>query len=119
MSEKWPIVLAMAAILLLSLTIIDAGCASFKPFSGHVIEKHFIPETTDVSTGVSGNGDVVVTSDTKQERYILFVELELGEVIQVDCDRDLYFSKNVEDRIDCAYVIGCITGSKIKAIGVR
>ena len=98
-------IVAIIAILTLSTLLIDCIASKPEAFHGNVIDKHYKAESTSVSTGtiVGSNGGVGVatTTDYEPEGFLIMVEIESGIIVTVKCEPELYYQKEVGERIEC------------------
>lgn len=125
MFEDMPIVRSLITIFILVLTffLIDGIASKPEPFYGSVIDKHYKAERNSTGTGygmtISGKSDVIVTSEYEIEKFLLMVKTDNGKVVNVECEPELYYEKQVGQKIDCKAYKGFFTGSTWSMYGVR
>lgn len=125
MFEDMPIVSSLIAIFILGLAffLIDGIASKPEPFYGTVIDKHYKAErnSTGTSYGMtsSGKSGVIVTSEHESEKFLLMVKTDNGKVVTVKCEPELYYEKQVGQKIDCKAYKGFFTGSTWSMYGVR
>lgn len=119
MNEKTMKILLGVFIFIIIFMIVDCAMSKPKPFTGVIIEKHYVPASTSTGTGVGSNGEVIMTTSSESEKYIVFVRADNGEIIEVKCERGLYFLKAVKDRIDCSHMMGFFTGVQWETVGLK
>ena len=125
MFEDMPIVSSLIAIFILGLAflLIDGIASKPDPFCGIVIDKHYKAERNSVGTGYgmtsSGKSGVIVTSEHESEKFLLMVKTESGNVVTVECEPELYYEKQVGQKIDCKDYKGFFTGVTLSMYGVR
>ena len=125
MFEYMPIVSSLTAIFILGLAffLIDGIASKPEPFYGTVIDKHYKAERNSTGTGYgmtsSGKSGVIVTSEHESEKFLLLVKTDNGKVVTVECEHELYYEKQVGQKIDCKAYKGFFTGSTWSMYGVR
>lgn len=125
MFEDMPILSSIIAILILGFAFILIDGIASKPeaFCGNVIDKHYKAERTSVGTGTAvgsnGNVGVVTTTEVDPEEFLIIVKTESGEIVTVKCEPELYYDKEIGDRIDCNAYKGLFTGIIWSLYGVR
>jgi hypothetical protein len=125
MFEDMPIVRSLITIFILVLTffLIDGIASKPEPLYGSVIDKHYKAERNSTGTGygmtISGKSDVIVTSEYEIEKFLLMVKTDNGKVVNVECEPELYYEKQVGQKIDCKAYKGFFTGSTWSMYGVR
>ena len=125
MFEDMPIVSSLIAIIILGLAffLIDGIASKPEPFYGTVIDKHYKAERNSTGTGYgmtsSGKRGVIVTSEHESEKFLLMVKTDNGKVITIECKPELYYEKQVGQKIDCKAYKGFFTGSTWLMYGVR
>ena len=125
MFEDMPIVSSLIAIIILGLAffLIDGIASKPEPFYGTVIDKHYKAERNSTGTGYgmtsSGKRGVIVTSEHESEKFLLMVKTDNGKVITIECKPELYYEKQVGQKIDCKAYKGFFTGSTWSMYGVR
>lgn len=125
MFEDMPIVSSLIAIFILGLAffLIDGIASKPEPFYGTVIDKHYKAERNSTGTGYgmtsSGKSCVIVTSEHESEKFLLMVKTDNGKVVTVECEPELYYEKQVGQKIDCKAYKGFFTGSTWSMYGVR
>ena len=125
MFEDMPIVSSLIAIIILGLAffLIDGIASKPEPFYGTVTDKHYKAERNSTGTGYgmtsSGKRGVIVTSEHESEKFLLMVKTDNGKVITIECKPELYYEKQVGQKIDCKAYKGFFTGSTWLMYGVR
>lgn len=123
--EDMPIVSSIIAIIILGLTflLIDGIASKPEPFYGSVIDKHYKAERNITGTGYgmtsNGTSGVIVTSEHECEKFLLMVKTENGNVVTVECEPELYYEKQIGQKIYCKAYKGFFTGSTWSMYGVR
>tara|TARA_R110002111_G_scaffold59176_3_gene99689 strand:- start:74 stop:451 length:378 start_codon:yes stop_codon:yes gene_type:complete len=125
MIKEMPIVSSVIALIILGIAfiIIDGVNAEPQPFYGTVIDKHYKAEVNTTGTGYgmtsSGKSGVVMTSEHESEKFLVMVKTSKGNVVTVECSAELYYKKQVGEKIDCNNYIGSYTGMSWALKGVR
>lgn len=125
MFEDMPIVSSLIAIFILGLAffLIDGIASKPEPFYGSVIDKYYKAKRNSTGTGYgmtsSGKSGVIVTSEHESEKFLLMVKTDNGKVVTVECEPELYYEKQVGQKIDCKAYKGFFTGSTWSMYGVR
>ena len=125
MFEDMPIVSSLIAIFILGLTflLIDVIASEPELFYGTVINKHYKAEIERSGTGYgmtsSGQSGVIVISEYESEKFLLMVKNEKGNIVTVECKPELYYEKQVGQKIDCNTYKGFFTGLIWSMSGVR
>lgn len=125
MFEDMPVISSIIAIFILGLAflLIDGIASKPEPFYGNVIDKHYKAERNSVGTGtaIGSNGSVgvVTTTETDPEEFLIMVKTETGKIVTVKCEPELYYEKQVGQKIDCKAYKGFFTGSTWSMYGVR
>lgn len=125
MFEEMPIMSSVIALIILGITfiVIDGINTEPKPFYGTVIDKHYKAERNSTGTGygMTSNGKmgVVVVSESEPEKFLVIVETENGKIVTVKCSPELYYKKQIGERIECNNYIGYFTGMSWVLKGVR
>ncbi len=125
MFEEWPIASSIIAIVVLGLAFILVDGIASKPesFYGSVIDKHYKAERNSTGTGYgmtsSGKSGVIVTSEHEDEKFLIMVKTESGKVVTVECEPEVYYQKEIGQKIDCNAYKGYFTGWTWSLHGVR
>jgi hypothetical protein len=125
MFEDMPIVSSIIAIFILGIAfiLIDGIASKPKPFYGSVIDKHYKAERNSTGTGYGmtsgGSSGVIITSEHESGKFLLMVKTESGEVVTVECEPELYYEKQIGQKIDCNAYKGLLTGWTWSMYGVR
>lgn len=125
MFEDMPIIAGIATILVLGLAfiLIDGIAGKSEPFYGTVIDKYYKAERNGIGTGYgitsSGKSGVIVTSEYEGEKFLLMVKNQNGNVVTVECKPQLYYEKQIGEKIECKAYKGWISGSIYSRYGVR
>ena len=123
--KEHPIVKSLIAIVILGITflLIDGIASKSEAFYGNVIDKHYKAEMTSVGTGtaVGSNGvvGVVTTTEVDPEEFLLMVKNESGKIVTVKCEPELYYEKEVGERLYYNVYKGLFTGMDWSLCGVR
>ena len=125
MFEDMPIVSSIIAIVILGLAFILIDGIASKPesFYGSVVDKHYKAERNSTGTGYgmtsSGKSGIIVTSEHEDEKFLIMVKTESGKVVTVECEPEVYYQKEVGQKIDCNAYKGYFTGWTWSLHGVR
>ena len=125
MFEDMPIVSSIIAIVILATAffLIDGIASKPEAFYGNVIDKHYKAERTSVGTGTAvgsnGNVGVVTTTEVDPEEFLIMVKTESGKIVTVNCEPELYYEKEIGERIDCNAYKGLFTGIVWSSYGIR
>lgn len=125
MFEDMPIVSSIIAIVILAIAffLIDGIASKPEAFYASVVDKHYKAERTSVGTGTAvgsnGNVGVVTTTEVDPEEFLIMVKTESGKIVTVKCEPELYYEKEIGQRIDCNAYKGLFTGMVWSLYGVR
>ncbi|MBE7671577.1 hypothetical protein F7649_10680 [Tenacibaculum piscium] len=125
MIKDMPIMSSVIALIILGVTfiVIDVINAKPKQFYGTIIDKHYKAERNSNGTGygMTSNGKmgVVVTSESEPEKFLVMVEIENGKIFTVECSPELYYKKQIGEKIECNNHICSFTGMSWSKKGVR
>ena len=125
MFEDMPIVSSIIAIVILATAffLIDGIASKPEAFYGNVIDKHYKAERTSVGPGTAvgsnGNVGVVTTTEVDPEEFLIMVKTESGKIVTVNCEPELYYEKEIGERIDCNAYKGLFTGIVWSSYGIR
>ena len=125
MFEDMPIMSSIIAIVILATAffLIDGIASKPESFYGNVIDKHYEAESNRTVTGVgvtsSGKTGVVMTSESEPEKFLLMVKTESGKIVTVKCEPELYYEKEIGERIESNAYKGLFTGMVWSLRGVR
>lgn len=101
-------------ILSLYLMIHDGMFCNTIRLNGVVVDKQYEPEHDNVSTGTAVSSDgkvgVVTTHNHESEKYILIVRNQQNEIVSVDCEPKLYYSKKIGQTVIYDDYQGCFSG---------
>jgi len=120
-----PIVSSIIAIVILGLAfvLIDGFASKPERFYGSVIDKHYKAERNSTGTGYgitsSGKNGIIVTTEHEGEKFLIMVKTESGKVVTVECAPEVYYQKEVGQKIDCNAYKGYFTGWTWSMHGVR
>jgi len=110
-------------ILGLAFIIIDVIISKPKPFYGVVVDKHYKAERNSTGTGYGmtggGTNGVIITSEYESEKFFLMVKTERGEIVTVECEPEIYYSKEINQKIKCNAYIGFFTECVWSLKGIR
>lgn len=107
MFEDMPIVSSIFAIVILGLAfiLIDIIASKSESFYGSVVDKHYKAErnSTGIGYGMTsgGNSGVIVTTEHENEKFLIMVKTESGKVVTIECEPEVYYQKEVGQKIDC------------------
>ena len=108
-----PHTLGVFLILLISLLITDIVFGTTYYVTGNIIEKHYIPSSSEVGVGKSvnpsGQMGVVTTTSSSSEKFIIIIRTPEGEIINATSTSDLYFTLEKGDNVEAGIVIGRLT----------
>lgn len=108
----------LVLVLAVLFFFVDAVGSSRDTRHGVVIDKHYQAESSSVGTGygVTNNGStgIVVTSSHENEKFILVVETETGEIETIECKASMYYDTDRESTVEYVVNIGLITGIEWK-----
>lgn len=125
MFEDMPIVSIIIAIVILGLSfiLIDGIASNPESFYGSVVDKHYKAERNSTGTGYgmtsSGESGVIVTTEHEDEKFLIMVKTEGGKVVTVKCEPEVYYKKEVGQKIECNVYKGYFTGWTWSLNGVR
>jgi hypothetical protein len=125
MFEDMPVISSILALILFGLLFICMDGLMSKPefYSGNVIDKHYSAESHRTGTGVgvtsSGQTGVVMTSESEPEKFLLMVKTKTGNVVTAKCKPELYYEKEIGQKIEFAVYKGRFTGMSWSVRGVR
>ena len=125
MFEDMPIVSSIIAIFILGIAfiLIDVIASKPEPFYGSVIDKHYKAERNSTGTGYgmtsNSKSGVIVTSEHESEKFLVMVKTETVKVVTVECEAELYYEKQVGQKIYCNAYKGFFTGWTWALYGVR
>jgi hypothetical protein len=111
------IVLGMAFIL------VDGICTKPIEFSGQVIDKHYSAKRNSTGTGYgmmsNGKSGVIVTTEHEDEKFLVMVKTNDGEVVTAECSASIYYSKYNGSILNCVKNKGFFTGLVWSINGIR
>jgi hypothetical protein len=90
-----------SCLLILSIYFIVHDSVFSNPIrlNGVIVDKQYEAEHNNVSTGTAVTSDgkvgVVTTHNHESEKYILIVRNQQNEIVSVDCEPKLYYSKKI------------------------
>lgn len=125
MFEDMPILSSIIAIIIAAFGFLLIDTIASKPevFYGNVIDKHYEAESDRTGTGVgvtsSGNTGVVFTSESEPEKFLLIVKTQSGKIVTIKCKPELYYEKEIGERIEFNAYKGLFTGTVWSNRGVR
>lgn len=125
MFEDMPIVSIIIAIVILgfSFILIDRIASNPESFYGSVVDKHYKAERNSTGTGYgmtnNGKSGVIVTTEHEDEKFLIMVKTEGGKVVTVECEPEVYYKKEVGQKIECNAYKGYFTGWTWSLNGVR
>jgi hypothetical protein len=112
-----PIIINILIIILFLLFIfflIDGIASKPESFYGYVIDKNYKSESNTSGIGYlmtnTGKGGVILTSEYESEKFILIVKNEKGNIVSVECEPEIYYEKQVGQKIYCKAYKGRFTG---------
>lgn len=114
--ENMPIlsIILVIAILSVAFIIVDGVMSKPVPFYGTVVDKHYKAEINSSGTGYgmtsSGKSGVIFTSQHEAEEFLLIVKTGNGNLVTVECEPELYYKKEVGQKINCNAYKGYFTG---------
>ena len=120
-----PVLSSILTILLVALLFILADMLLSKPqsFDGYVIDKHYKAEqiSTGTGTAVGSNGTVGVVTITEidPEKFLIMVRTIDGQIITVESEPELYYKKEIGDKITSIAFKGIFTGATWSLKGVE
>jgi hypothetical protein len=107
----------------LAFFLVDLIASRPKPFSAIVVDKHYKPSITTTGSGYgvtsSGKVGVIVTSQHESEEFLLIVKKINGNIVTVKCRPELYYKKQVGNKINCQEYSGRFTGMTYSLDGVE
>lgn len=116
MFKDAPIFTSIIAILVLSTVflLIDGLASKPEVFYGNVIDKHYKAERNSSGTGygmtTNGKSGVILTSESEPEEFLIMVKTKSGKIVTVKCKPELYYDKQIGDKIECNSYKGLFTG---------
>lgn len=125
MFEDMPIASSIITIVILGLVFIfiDVIASKSELFHGSVIDKHHKSERNSIETGYvmasNGNSTVIVTPNHEDEKFLIMVKTESGKVVTVECKPEIYYKKEIGQKIDCNAYKGYFTGWAWSLHGIR
>ena len=125
MFKEMPIVSSLMLIFILGLVFvtIDGLASKPEPFTGSVIDKYYQAEKNSTSTGFGttsdGKSGVIVTTQHANQKFLLMVKNENGNIVTVECTSELYYEKQIGQQIYCKAYKGFFTGSIWSMHGIK
>ena len=102
-------------IFLISFICFDIFKSNKEIFNGIIVDKHYKAEVnkTGYGYGTTSNGGsgVIITNSNESEKFLIMVKNEQGHVLTVDCDSDLYYTKEIGSNVECIKKIGKYTNT--------
>jgi hypothetical protein len=102
------ILLAIIVLFVIWL-IADMLMATTEHHNVTVVDKHFSAEHNSTGTGVGyvgGKTAVIIISDHEDEKFLLMVRLESGEVVTAETTPTTFYSKSIGDSAICEIEVG-------------
>lgn len=112
--------LCVTILLILFLTVDVIACKT-ELFEAKVVDKHYQAESNRVGTGTTltnGKIGLVTVSEFEPEKYLLIVETEKN-IITIDVKPQLYYQKQIGQKINCKAYKGYFTGINWMCKGVN
>lgn len=121
------LILIVLLTLGLGFILVDVFASKPEAFCGIVVDKQYKAESSSNGVGVgvgygatnSVNTTVIVTSQHENEKFLVMVKTGNGKIVTVNCKSELYYKKEVGQKIDCNAYNGCFTGLTWEMQGVR
>lgn len=116
MFEEMPILSSIIALLFSGVLfiIVDMINSDSEPFYGVIVDKHYKAEINSTGTGYgmtsSGKMGMVTTSQRESEDFLVMVKTDRGGIYTVSVSAELYYEKEIGNKIDCVKHIGLFTG---------
>jgi hypothetical protein len=116
---------ALTVIILLGFIFlfVDMIASKTELFYGNVIDKYYKPEKNStgvgyLTTGTSTSG-IIVTSEYESEQFLLIVKTEKGNIVTARCHPELYYEKQINQKVYCKAFKGGFTGITWSIYGVQ
>jgi hypothetical protein len=125
MFKEMSVISILITVLILGFIflIIDSAASKPEPFQGTVIDKHYRAQKSSTGTGygMTGQGQtgVFVSSQHEPEKFLLIVKTESSNIVTVECEPELFYKKEVGQKIECKACKGFFTGATWSIYGVR
>lgn len=125
MFEDMPIVSSIMAIVFFGIVFVitDSLVLNSEIYNGYVVDKRYQAESNKIGTGVgvssSGKSAIVITSESEPEKFLIMVKTEDGKISTVKCSPELYYKKEIGDKIQFKANKGMFTGIVWSLRGVK
>lgn len=89
--------------------IVDVMFSESISFSGIVVDKHYKAESSSVGTGTAYTSKgmaVVTTYQSSPEEYSFAVKDRLGNIVTANCEANLYYKKELTQKVECYNDVG-------------
>lgn len=121
--EDMPILSSICAIGLLAIVfiLVDLLCCKPKPFWGEIEDKRYVSARHSSGVGVinSGKTATFVHSDNEPEKFLMMVRTKDNEIVTVECSPELYYQKEIGQKVVCNSFEGYFTGIAWSLEGVE
>jgi len=123
--EDSPVVATLIGIVVLFFVFVIIDCIGSKSeiLVGNVIDKHYKAESIHYGTKTNyiskGNYETITTREVDPEKYLIIAKFNDGQIVTVECSTNLYYQKNVGDKIDVKINKGLLSGAIWSIKGVK
>lgn len=103
--------IVITVLLIVAFAVLDSALSSEEKTTAVVVERHYSERRSSSGVGVTGEGDILVTSSSSPEKFILIVDAGTMGVHSVTVSKSVYARAKPGDRLEVVFSIGRWTGS--------
>jgi hypothetical protein len=101
------ILIIVGLLLLMSFTDYIAG-KNVQSY-GIIIDKQYKPKSSSIGLGTNYKGESIIVTDNESESWYLIAEKSYKNIVTIDTEKNIYYSKNKGDTIYFNTLYGCFS----------